>query len=706
MSTLVVTETDQGAVLVVTEAPPQVVNVVGVGPAGAQGPQGVQGVPGAIGPQGPQGDTGATGPKGDTGAVGPIGPAGATGLQGVVGPQGPQGDTGATGPAGAAATNPVLSVTAPVALSGTVVAPVVGLASGYGDTQNPFGAKAASQVLAGPATGAAFPPSFRALAATDIPAITAAKISDFDAQVRASRLNQMAAPTADVSLNDKKITNLAPPVSSQDAATKGYVDAIKKGLDVKDSVRVATTTNITLSGLQTVDGVALLPGDRVLVKNQTTGTDNGIYIVDDYGWFRATDARASYPTGASDTVTPGMFVFVEEGTVNADSGWVLTTNSPIIIGSSSLDFTQFSGAGQIVAGDNITKAGNTLSLSSSPDLKGTPTAPNAAADASTPQIATTAFVTGQASSATPAAHGTPDVGTSLRYARADHVHAMPRLDQVGLPTADVSINGRKLTNLANPVSPQDAATKAYADALKQGLDFKDSVRVATTQNIALSGNQTIDGIDLYDGDRVLVKNQITGSQNGIYIVDAAAWTRATDADSSAKVTPGMYVFVELGATQAVTGWVLANPFPPTLGSTALWFAQFSGAGQITAGAGLTKSGNVLNVATASASRIVVNADSIDLATTGITPGTYTGLTVDAYGRATAGTNALTWDFLATNWTSAPSVAGTVAGGTVYSYVRSGVARYRLVPTSYSAAQDAFYSGFSGGVLSGLIVSRG
>jgi phage-related tail fiber protein len=192
------------------------------------------------------------------------------------------------------------------------------------------------------------------LAATDIPTLTAAKISDFDTQVRTSRLDQMAAPTASVSLNSQKITNLATPTADTDAATKAYVDASRSGLDVKASVRAATTANITLSGTQTVDGVALIAGDRVLVKDQSTASANGIYVVAASTWSRSTDADTDAEVHA------GMFTFVEEGTVNADSGWVLSTNNPIVVGTTPLTFAQFSGAGQITAGAGLTKTGNTI----------------------------------------------------------------------------------------------------------------------------------------------------------------------------------------------------------------------------------------------------------------------------------------------------------------------------------------------------------
>lgn len=194
------------------------------------------------------------------------------------------------------------------------------------------------------------------LSASDIPTLTANKISDFDTQVRTNRLDQLTAPTASVSLNSQKITNLLDPTSAQDAATKAYVDASRSGLDVKQSCRVATTANITLSGTQTIDGVSVIAGDRVLVKNQTTGSANGIYDVAAGSWSRSSDADTSTE------VTSGMFTFVEEGTTNADSGWVLTTNNPITLDTTSLTFAQFSGAGQIEAGAGLTKTGNTLDV--------------------------------------------------------------------------------------------------------------------------------------------------------------------------------------------------------------------------------------------------------------------------------------------------------------------------------------------------------
>ena len=216
-----------------------------------------------------------------------------------------------------------------------------------------------------------------------------------------------------------------------------------------------------------------------------------------------------------------------------------------------------------------------------------------------------------------------------------------RLDQFAAPNTSVSFNSQKITSLADPTNAQDAATKAYVDAARSGLDVKQSARVATTGNITLSGTQTIDGVAVSAGDRVLVKNQSTAADNGIYVVAAGSWARATDADSDAEVTPGMFTFIEEGTANADSGWVLSTNATITLGTTGLTFAQFSGAGSITAGDGLTKTGNQLDVVTASSSRIVVNADSIDLATTGVSASTYKSVTVDVYGRITAGTNPTT-----------------------------------------------------------------
>lgn len=191
------------------------------------------------------------------------------------------------------------------------------------------------------------------LLASDIPTLDHTKISDFDTQVRTSRLDQMATPTADVSHGGYKITNLADPVNAQDAATKNYVDTTAQGLNPKPAVLVATTANITLSGLQTIDGISVTAGARVLVKNQSTASQNGIYIVASGAWSRATDMSLW-------TEVPSAFVFVEEGSTQADTGWVCTSDPGGTLGTTSVTWVQFSGAGTYLAGNGLSLTGSTF----------------------------------------------------------------------------------------------------------------------------------------------------------------------------------------------------------------------------------------------------------------------------------------------------------------------------------------------------------
>jgi len=149
--------------------------------------------------------------------------------------------------------------------------------------------------------------------------------------------------TGNLPAGGNKITGLGTPTASGDAATKGYVDGVAQGLDVKESVRAATTAAGTLAtdfdNGSAIDGVTIATGDRILIKNQAAPAENGIYVV----------VASGAPTRAEDADTSAeirqAFVFVEEGTTNADTGWVCTTNATITLGSTSLTFAQFSSAG-------------------------------------------------------------------------------------------------------------------------------------------------------------------------------------------------------------------------------------------------------------------------------------------------------------------------------------------------------------------------
>ena len=145
-----------------------------------------------------------------------------------------------------------------------------------------------------------------------------------------------------------------------------------------------------------------------------------------------------------------------------------------------------------------------------------------------------------------------------------------------------------------PSASTDIANKDYVDTVAQGLDPKASCVAATTVNITLSAPQTIDGLALIAGDRCLVKNQSAPAENGIYVVAAAAWTRAADMNAWVEV-PGAFTFIEQGTTQADTGWVCTSNAGGTLGTTAITFVQFAGVGSYTASTGLTLTGTAFSL---------------------------------------------------------------------------------------------------------------
>ena len=216
---------------------------------------------------------------------------------------------------------------------------------GAGAFFNKTDTRTANRILAGPTTGSAAAPTFRALVAADL-----------------LKLNEFTAPDGSVSLNSQQITNLATPTADGAAASKSYVDGVSQGLEVKDSVVAATTANITiataLNNGDTLDGVTLSTNDRVLVKDQSTASQNGIYIVG------SSPARADDLAAGVDAA--GMFTFVEQGSTNADQGFVCTSNKgSAVVGTNNLAFSQFSGAGNLTAGDGLDKSGNEFSV----DLK-------------------------------------------------------------------------------------------------------------------------------------------------------------------------------------------------------------------------------------------------------------------------------------------------------------------------------------------------
>ncbi len=411
-----------------------------------------------------------------------------------------------------------------------------------------FANQTANQVLAAP-DGTSGSPTFRVLAATDIPSLSASKISNFDTQVRISRLDQMAVPTASVSLNSQKITNLATPTASTDAATKGFVEGLGY---------ITGNQTITFSGDASGSGTT-----SVTLTLANSGIAAGTYQS------VTVDAKGRVTAGTNPTTLAGYGI--TDTIVNAVAA-TAPLQSSTSTGTATISFASQT-ANQVLAAPNGSSGSPTFRTLAAADI---------------PTLTATKV---------------SDFDTQVRTSR---------LDQFAAPTASVSLNSQKITNLATPTADTDAATKAYVDSSRAGLDPKDSVKVATTANITLSGTQTIDGVAVSVGDRVLVKNQSTASENGIYVVAASTWTRATDFDSNTEVTSGAFTFVESGTVNADSGWVLATDGSITVGTTALSFTQFSGAGSITAGIGLTKTGSTLDVNLAASGGLEVSSNAIQL----------------------------------------------------------------------------------------------
>jgi hypothetical protein len=306
----------------------------------------------------------------------------------------------------------------------------------------------------------------------------------------------------------------------------------------------------------------------------------------------------------------------------------------------------------------------------SPTFTGVPAAPTAANGNNTTQLATTAYV------------------------------LATRLDQFALPTSDISLNSRKITNLADPIGANDAANKQYVDGLAQGLDTKASVKAATTVNITLSGTQTVDGVALVANDRCLVKDQSTPATNGVYLVQAGAWTRSTDMDLWTEI-PSAYVFVEQGTVNADTGWTCTSDQGGTLGTTAITWAQFSGAGSITAGAGLTKTGSSLDVI-GTANRIIINADSIDI------DSAYVGQTsITTLGTIATGTWNATTIAVNKGGTGATTLTGYVKGsGTNPFTAAATIPNTDITGLGTMSTQNANLVAITGGTIDGVILDGG
>ena len=439
------------------------------------------------------------------------------------------------------------------------------------------------------------------------------------------------------------------PSASADIANKAYVDAkaptpIRTVGFVTTSASIGqqfTSTTITGTSLQInqISAISTLSvGDRVLVAAQNDAVQNGIYSLTQGGLPWVLTRTSDWAVGK--VVTLNDLVYVSNNSfsnANATSTFY-APNVAGVVGDAGILWNQVSGR---PSDTNPLVDGASASAGSSPRVaradhvhpRSTPGDIGAAAAGTNTDISSVALTTGtitaiptsnsaianklyvdnKASSTTPLANaGAGTVGTSTSFARADHVHPASAITSVELTTGTIS---------TAPSGANDIANKAYVDGIAQGINYHQAVALATTVNLGstLSGNvltgDTVNSALVIDngtptiGERILVKNQTTASQNGIYTLTrlhtaSLAWqlTRAIDYDSVGsgvdQITQGDFILVVSGTVNTNTAWVLQTSGAITLNTTNLTFSQFAGASTAyTAGAGLTLTGNSFSLAT-------------------------------------------------------------------------------------------------------------
>lgn len=437
----------------------------------------------------------------------------------------------------------------------------------------------------------------------------------------------------DLDMANFNITNVATPINGNDAANKSYVDSVAQGLDPKESVKAASAGSaVILSGTQVVDNVSLNTGDRVLVKDQADPTTHGIYVVNSGGaWTLATD---SIP-GAS--LTPGAFVFVEAGDLNAKTGWVLSAPSPIIQGSTSLMWQQFSGTGEITTGPGLKITGNMMSVV--PSAANTITITNS-------NIDLTAIPTIVGGST----YKSVTVDTWGRIVAGTNPTTIS-----GYGIVDAQPLNANLTNLSSMGTTGvvvRSGTNTFTNRTLVGIGNQIAITIGdgTTGNptIGLAADPVVPG-----NGSLTVPNGTSGQEVG---GDGALRYNNTTATMRMHESGG---WKDIGTLRTInfTAPALGFTVTQTNPTSAVANVSFSLNGELAGIQNISTFGMAARTNTGTwatrtiqgtTNRIVISngngiaADpTIDLASNVVTVGTYRSVTVDTYGRVTAGTNPTT-----------------------------------------------------------------